>query len=85
MFDTLAINSILDLLIDKYGSFVAISKWNVGKGSKKYSSCEINMEINEKIEDIVKDMNELAKEKGFTVTHFRLEKWFNYIIINYLC
>ena len=33
LFDSLAINSILDLLIDKYNSFVTISKWNVGKGS----------------------------------------------------
>ncbi len=68
LFDSKAINLILDCLIDKYDCFAAITKWDLGHGTKKHSSCTINVKKSIDFHKMTEDIYKICKEKEIMVT-----------------
>ncbi len=63
LFDTHAINELLDCLVDKYHSLASITRWKVGYGEGKPSSCTINLKSIQDIDSAEKDIQEICKKK----------------------
>lgn len=57
LFDTKAINKVLDVLIDKHQCLTAISEWIVGNGSKEESECTISLKNVKDIQLVQQDIS----------------------------
>ena len=56
LFDTKAINKLLDNLIDHHQCNTAVSNWLVGNGSDQHSECIITLKAVKDIEKVKDDV-----------------------------